>query len=65
MDAKPHIYASPKREESTGQFTTARKAPILGVTKDGVKILRPRHKPTNFTRQEVREAVAKALNQSA
>lgn len=63
MDTKPHT--SLKREDHTGQFTTYRKPSILGVTKDGVKILRPRHKPTNFTRQEVREAVAKALSQSA
>jgi hypothetical protein len=63
MDTKRHT--SLKHEDHTGQFTTYRKPPILGVTKDGVKILRPRHKPTNFTRQEVHDAVAKALSQSA
>lgn len=37
----------------------------LGVTKDGVKILRPERSPTNFTVEEVRAAVAKALSKSA
>ncbi|MDC7677323.1 hypothetical protein [Asticcacaulis machinosus] len=38
---------------------------VLGVTKDGVKILAPRRKATNFTQAELREAVAKALAKSA
>jgi hypothetical protein len=33
---------------------------VLGVTKDGVRILKPRGKATHFTGSELREAVATA-----
>ena len=33
---------------------------ILGITKDGVRILKPRGRATHFTQKEVREAVARA-----
>lgn len=35
-------------------------AKVLGVTKDGVRILKPRAKATHFTPKELREAVATA-----
>jgi hypothetical protein len=31
---------------------------VLGTTKDGVRILKPKGEATHFTRKEVREAVA-------
>ncbi|OYW80729.1 MAG: hypothetical protein B7Z26_06010 [Asticcacaulis sp. 32-58-5] len=37
---------------------------VIGVTKDGVKILRPKFPPKNFTEAELRDAVAKALKTS-
>jgi hypothetical protein len=45
--------------------SASRKPEVLGVTKDGVKILRPVRKATNFTAKEAREAVARALGKSA
>jgi hypothetical protein len=33
---------------------------ILGITKDGVRILKPRWNATHFTQKEVRRAVARA-----
>jgi len=33
---------------------------ILGITKDGVRILKPRWKATHFTQKELRDAVARA-----
>ncbi len=35
-------------------------AEVLGVTKDGVRILKPRGKATHFTPTELRDAVATA-----
>lgn len=34
---------------------------VLGTTKDGVRILDPKGKPTHFTRKEVRDAVASVM----
>ncbi len=34
---------------------------VLGTTKDGVRILVPRGKPTHFTRKEVRDIVASVI----
>jgi hypothetical protein len=31
---------------------------VLGMTKDGVRILKPRGRPTHFSQSEIREAVA-------
>lgn len=31
---------------------------VLGVTKDGVRILKPKGKPTHFTQKELRSAIA-------
>jgi hypothetical protein len=33
---------------------------ILGITKDGVRILKPRWSATHFTQKELRDAVARA-----
>lgn len=58
-------------DSSSNIATTARKAspkkpsPYIGVTRDGVRILRPKFPPKNFTEQQLREAVAKALGKSA
>ena len=38
---------------------------VLGVTKDGVKIVRPSRAPTSFTAEEAREMVANAVRKSA
>jgi hypothetical protein len=38
----------------------AKKSAILGVTRDGVAILRPRYKATHFTAAEIKLAVLKA-----
>jgi hypothetical protein len=52
--------APSKRRPKNG----TRKSEVLGVTKDGVKILKPARAPTNFTIEEVREAVARVLGKS-
>ena len=52
--------AAPKRRSTSG----TRRPEVLGITKDGVKILKPTRAPTNFTVEEVREAVARALGKS-
>jgi hypothetical protein len=44
------------RSGSNGKF----EARVLGVTKDGVRILKPKGPATHFTQKEVREAVAMA-----
>ncbi len=33
---------------------------VLGITKDGVRILKPRGKATHFTQRELRSAIASA-----
>jgi hypothetical protein len=33
---------------------------VLGITRDGVAILKPRFKATHFTDEELREAILKA-----
>jgi hypothetical protein len=47
-----------KRVNKVGK--SASHAKVLGVTKDGVHILKPRGKATHFTQKEIREAVATA-----
>jgi hypothetical protein len=39
-------------------------AKVLGVTKDGVRILKPKSKATHFTVDELREAVATARSKT-
>lgn len=38
---------------------------VLGVTKDGVRILQPKYKATHFTDVEIRHAVAAVKAKSA
>jgi hypothetical protein len=63
----PIIQKSAQKSVTTKALPRSgtRKAEVLGVTKDGVKILKPVHKATNFTAKEAREAVARALGKSA
>jgi hypothetical protein len=37
---------------------------VLGVTKDGVRVLKPKGKATHFTGDELREAVATARSKT-
>ena len=46
------------RSKKTGKSAGGPKA--LGVTKDGVRILKPRGKATDFTQKELHDAVASA-----
>jgi hypothetical protein len=43
------------RDAKTGQFVGGYK--VLGTTKDGVKILKPKGHPTHFTEKELRDAI--------
>jgi hypothetical protein len=45
------------RVSKTGKSAASK---ILGITKDGVRILKPRWNATHFTQKELREAVARA-----
>jgi ribosomal protein L7/L12 len=58
------LIQKPKSSQGASK-TRTRKSEVLGVTKDGVKILKPVRKATNFTVKEAREAVARALGKSA
>jgi hypothetical protein len=44
------------RDSETGRFVGGYK--VLGTTKDGVKILKPKGRATHFTEKELREAIA-------
>ncbi len=44
------------RSAVSGRFVGGHK--VLGTTKDGVKILKPKGPPTHFTDKELREAIA-------
>lgn len=48
--------------KTSGVSRTAKSAPgkVLGITRDGVRILKPRGNPTHFTQKELREAVERA-----
>lgn len=46
-----------KRNAKSGKFMTSK---VLGTTKDGVVILKPRGAATHFTPKELRDAVASA-----
>lgn len=46
-----------KRSAKAGKFVSGR---VLGTTKDGVHILKPRGPATHFTQKELRDAVASA-----
>jgi hypothetical protein len=55
---KPVISAS-ARNPKTGKFAKVRGRPVLGVTQDGVAILKPRQGATHFTTDEIRRAIAR------
>jgi hypothetical protein len=44
------------RNAQTGRLVGGYK--VLGTTKDGVKILKPKGRATHFTEKELREAIA-------
>ena len=44
------------RDVRTGRFIGSYE--VLGTTKDGVKILKPKGRATHFTEKELREAIA-------
>lgn len=46
------------RNGKTGKFVGGAK--VLGTTKDGVRILKPKGKATHFTQKEIRDAIASA-----
>jgi hypothetical protein len=50
------IQAKTGRGGKTVKFVAGAK--VLGTTKDGVRILKPRGKATHFTQKELRDAVA-------
>ena len=51
---------SSKTRSSGKGVETFRGHEVLAVTKDGVRILKPKGKATHFTTKEIREAVAAA-----
>lgn len=64
-DTAQNTPAARKRSKSKFAGTGHYGSGYLGVTKDGVKILRPKFPPKNFTEKELQEAVSKALGKSA
>jgi hypothetical protein len=51
------------RSVRSGQFVAGK--PVLGTTKDGVRILKPNGRPTHFTQKELRDAVASVVAKRA
>ena len=51
---------SPSKSTRVSRTAKSATGKVLGITKDGVRILKPRGKATHFTQKEVREAVARA-----
>lgn len=51
---------STKKMAVTAKAKKVRSEKVLGVTKDGVRILKPKSRATHFTQRELREAVAYA-----
>ena len=47
-----------ERDTKSGKFGTSRGRPVIGITHDGVKILKPRYPPDSFTTAEIRRAIA-------
>jgi len=46
------------RDARTGEF-------IIGTTRDGVRILKPKGKATNFTQKELRDAITTVRSRKA
>jgi hypothetical protein len=51
---------SPSKAARVSRTAKSAASKILGITKDGVRILKPRGKATHFTQKELRDAVARA-----
>jgi len=51
---------SPSKTARVSKAAKSAASKVLGITKDGVRILKPRGRATHFTQKEVREAVARA-----
>jgi hypothetical protein len=52
------------RTRSVGKKKSAEKArhsEVVGITSDGVTILRPKAKPTHFTAKQIRETIREVL----
>lgn len=54
--SKKTLNASEVRKLAGGLLTNASK--VLGTTKDGVRILKPKGKATHFSAKEIREAIS-------
>jgi hypothetical protein len=52
------VTKSALRNSKSGKFAPVRGRPVLGVTRDGVAILRPPQGATHFTTDELRRAIA-------
>ncbi|MFO1102380.1 MAG: hypothetical protein U1E20_05690 [Methylocystis sp.] len=55
-DPKKTLGASEFRKVAVSSLTNAPK--VLGVTKDGVRILKPKGKATHFSTKEIRDAIS-------
>jgi len=55
--AKDHVKVS--RSAGSGQFVAGK--PVLGTTRDGVRILKPNGSATHFTKKELSNAVASVM----
>jgi len=53
---KKNASAKAVRDADAGRVVSGYK--VLGTTKDGVKILKPKGRPTHFTEKELRDAIA-------
>lgn len=51
---------SPSKTARASKSAKSAASKVLGVTRDGVRILKPRGKATHFTQKELRDAVARA-----
>lgn len=69
LDNMDHHHAMKNQDPKivAGRISAAREAnssKSLGMTRDGVTILKPKTKPTHFTTREIRSTIAQILRQS-
>ena len=57
LDAMTKAPAKAIRDSKSGKSVAGK---VLGTTRDGVRILKPRGNATHFTQKELRDAVARA-----
>lgn len=57
-DMKKASSSKVSRSAATGKFVSGYK--VLGVTRDGVEILKPKGRATHFTDKELRDAISRA-----